>query len=167
MVNKNDITTILSEIDSRYNESRGVRDPLYYSKLALIELCGWIEVTMDSIVLDCAKKHLRNADNINYVEKRVIRRTYSFLYEDHFRPMLMRVIGLVKVEELEGMLDPTKFEVMKSSLGTLKTQRDSAAHRYIDGTTTNMDAPSVINRHFQNVSAGLIDIGRCIQRLSI
>ena len=122
---------------------------------------------MDIIVLDCARKHLTNANNIDYVEKRVIRRTYSFLYDDHFRPMLMSVIGLVKVEELEGMLDPVKFDVMKSSLSTLKGQRDRAAHRYIDGTTTNMDAPSAIIRHFQNVSAGLKDIGRCVQRLKI
>ena len=90
MVNKSAIARNLSEINSRYNKSRRPRDPLYFSKLALIELCGWIEVTMDSIVLHCAKRYLREAKNLEFVQER-IQKTYSFIYESHFRAMLMNV----------------------------------------------------------------------------
>ena len=59
MVNKTAIARNLRELHSRYDRRpRNSRDPLYYSKLYLIELCGWIEETMDSIVLDCSLSRL-------------------------------------------------------------------------------------------------------------
>ncbi len=129
MVNKTCIERNLRELTSRYNrKSRNPRDALYYSKLALIELCGWIEQSMDSIVRDCAEKHLTDSKNLKHVESEIIRRTYSFTYEPHFRDMLIRVIGLVRVEELEGLLDSGKFQAMKSSLGSLKQRRDQQVH---------------------------------------
>ena len=64
---------------------------------------------MDGIVLDCAKKHLGNAGNLSYVQRRIIQTTHSFTYDRHFRTMLMRVVGMVKVEELEAIFDPKKF----------------------------------------------------------
>ncbi len=140
---------------------------MYYSKLALIELCGWIEVTMDKIVKYCASRHLSEDKNLDSVEKRVIGQTYGFAYGPHFRDMLMRVIGLVKLEELEGVLDPTKFHVMKSSLGTLRQQRDQEAHTYIAGTTHRLAAPSVTMGHFQSVYVGLKDVEMCIRRLKM
>ncbi len=169
MVNKAAIARNLRELDSRYRRKfRNPRDPLYYSKLALLELCGWIEDTMDKIVMDCARKHLVDAANLAHVETRIIRRTYGFDYEDNFRAMLMRVVGLVKLEDLEGMFDPTKFHLMKSSLGTLKQQRDQEAHSYIDSVTQTLIAPPVIiNSHFPRVYDGLKDVERCVRRLKI
>ena len=78
MVNKGSISRNLRELDTRYNrKTRNLRDPLYYSKLALLELCGWIEVTMDGIVLDCAQKHLTRHSNLNYVQDSIIHRTFG------------------------------------------------------------------------------------------
>ncbi|MFC1935559.1 hypothetical protein ACFLX9_02185 [Chloroflexota bacterium] len=107
------------------------------------------------------------ARNVDFVNRQVIGRTHSFEYEDHFRQMLMRVVGLVKVEELEGMLDPAKLDVMKSTLNTLKKQRDQEAHTYIAGTTPSQAAPSVTIRHFQKVYDGLKDVEMCVRRLKI
>jgi hypothetical protein len=140
---------------------------LYFSKLALMELGGWIEVTMDGIVRDCAKKHLSGAQNLKEVEDQTIRRTYGFDYNRQFRQMLITVLGLVKVEEMEGQFDSIKFALMKSSLSTLKYERDRAAHTYIAGVTTNLLAPSTISNHFQQVYDGLKDIERCVRRLKI
>ena len=168
MVNKATIVRNLGELDSRYNRiSRNPRDPLYYSKLALIELCGWIEITMDSIIRDCARKHVMNANNLKHVEDSVIQRTYSFTYNDHFRDMLTRVVGLVNVERLERMFNPLKFDLMKSSLGTLKAERDRAAHTHISNVTQTLSAPSTISVHFQHVYDGLKDVERCLKGLRI
>lgn len=168
MVNKTTIGRILRQLDSRYKKkSRNPRDPLYFSKLALIELCGWIEVTMDGVVLDCAKRHLSDTGNLKYVGDQVIRRTTSFTYEDHFRTMLMRVVGLVKIEKLEKLLDQQKWETMKSSLKWLKEKRDQQAHTYITDVTTTIDAPSVITSHFETVYRGLKDVEMCVRRLDI
>ena len=168
MVNKGIIERNLRELNIRYNRrSRNLRDPLYYSKLSLIELCGWIEMTMDSIIMDCARAHMIDSQNLKYVEDAIVRKTYSFTYNSHFRTMLIRVVGLVKVEELEGKFDPLKFHAMKSSLGNLKKQRDREAHTFIVDATQTVDAPSLIARHFENVYYGLNDIEKCVRRLSL
>ena len=169
MVNKAAIVRNLRELDSRYQKrSRDPRDPFYFSKLALMELCGWIELTTDQIVLDCARKHFGDAANLTYVEKQIIRRTSGFDYGDHFRAMLMRVVGLVKVEELEATFDPTKFDPMKASLDTLWDQRNRQAHTFIENVTQTLTAPSaIINGHFLLVYDGLKDVGRCVRRLKI
>ena len=166
MVNKTTIARNLRELDSRYKrKSRNPRDPLYYSKLSLIELCGWIEVAMDSIIMDYARKHLKDAKNLKHVEDRIIQRTYSFTYNDHFRDMLIQVVGLPRVEQLESTLDPVKFELLKSSLGTLKAERDRAAHTHLANVTQSLSAPSAINSHLQHVYSGLKDVERCVRRL--
>ena len=168
MVNKATIVRNLSELDSRYNRrSHNPRDPLYFSKLALIELCGWIEVTMDGIIWDCARKHVRDPNNLKHVEDRVIQRTYSFTYNDHFRGMLTSVIGLANVERLERSFNPVKFDLMKSSLGTLKEERNRAAHTHIANATQSLSAPSAIWAHFRYVYDGLKDVERCLRGLSI
>ena len=168
MVNKAAIARNLRELNSRYDrKSRNPRAHLYYAKLSLMELCGWIEVTMDQIVRDCAKRHLSDAANLNYVENTVIRGTHNFDYNADLRPMLMRVVGLVKVEELELMLEPAKFQNMRSSLGALRQQRNREAHTYTAGITQTLLAPSAIDRHFRYVYDGLKDVERCVRRLKI
>ena len=165
MVNKATIARNLRELDSRYRKvSRNPRDPLYFSKLSLIELCGWIEMTMDDIVGDCVRKHLSTSDNLKDM-KSVVDRNSGFSYDRHFREMLIRVVGLARVEELEKSLDPEKFERMRSSLNDLSKQRNSAAHTHLKNVTQSLFAPSVINMHFMQVYEGLKDIERCLRRL--
>ncbi len=168
MVNKTTIARNLGELHSRYNRRhRNSRDPLYYSKLYLIELCGWIEETMDSIIRDCSLRRLAATKNRKHVESVIVGRTYGFKYNRHFRNMLMRVLGLIKVEELESKLDQKKFGNMRSSLDILYSERNRAAHTYIEGITITVLAPSAVSHHFQSVYEGLKDIERCIRRLRI
>ena len=122
---------------------------------------------MDNIVLNCARKHLRDVKNIRYVENRVVQKTYSFTYNEHFRDMLIRLLGITKVEQLEGMFDPVKFHLLKSSLGTLKKERNRAAHTHLYDATQTISAPSAIDSHFQNVYNGLKDVESCIRRLRV
>ncbi len=168
MVHKADIERNLRDFDTLYNDNRASElYPLYYSKLALLELCGWIETTMDEIVMNCAKNHLKNRQNVKFVQDEVINRTRGFHYEDNFRGMLVRVMGLVNVERLEGTLDPTKFHLLKSTLGTLKTSRDTEAHTYVTEATKRIDAPSKTRVYFTKVYEGLEEIERCVKTLRI
>ena len=140
---------------------------MYYAKLSLIELCGWIEVSMDGIVRACAKKHVKDANKLLYIENTVIGPTYGFTYNDHFRGMLIEVIGQPKVEELENALDPLRFHLMKSSLGSLRVARNQEAHTYLANITQTLLAPSTINKHFLQVYDGLKDLEICVRRLKV
>ena len=168
MIRKTEIERNLRELGSRHNKkTTNIREPYYYSKLLLIELCGWIEVSMDTIINDCAKKHVKNPKNHVYTQQQVIDQTYGFSYNRHFRPMLMKVIGLVKLEELENKLDQRKFLGMKSSLGELKKRRDEQAHNFILGITPHALGPTQIQRHFRNVYEGLKDVEQCLRKLKL
>jgi hypothetical protein len=158
MIAKSYIKGNLSRIERLYSKSSNIQDGLFYSKLAILELCGWIEISMDDIISRLAKKHLKQSINITFVENEVIKRTYGFDYRRHFRKMLINIIGLSGVEKLEKQVDSVKFQLMVSSLNSLKLYRDSEAHTYIKGTTRRIDAPSVTKSRFSAIYHGLKNI---------
>ena len=109
MITKSYIKGNLERIERLYEKSSDIQDGLFYSKLAILELCGWIEISMDDIILRLAKKHLKQSKNIAFVEKDVIRRTYGFDYSRHFRKMLINIIGITGVEKIEKKLIQSNF----------------------------------------------------------
>ena len=158
MIAKTYILKDLKAIDSLYKKARTPKQSLFYSKLAIIELCGWIEMTMDEIVLRCAKRHIKETGNYNWLEKELVGRIYGFDYKSHFRKMLLGILGMSCVEIVEARVDQTKFLKMKSELAALKGIRDPAAHTHLKGATTSLDAPSVTLNRFNQIYEGLIEI---------
>jgi len=165
MITKENIEYNLAQINRLYNKSRAPRHALYFPKLATLELCGWIEESMDDIVQWCSDNYLFDPNNIDFVKSQVIKRTYGFDYNSDFRNMLMRVIGIINLEQLENNLDNNKFLAMKSSLDTLKGCRDSEAHTYTKGVTMTVLAPSVAIQLFRNVYLGLKEVEKCLFEL--
>ncbi len=84
------INTNLRRLDVLFKAAINPRDTLFLSKLAILELCGWIEISMDAIVRRCAKKNLKLQASRQSAEA-IIQRTYSFDYQQHFRKMLIQV----------------------------------------------------------------------------
>lgn len=167
MIAKTCIRNNLTQINKLYQKSTGKKQPLFYSKLAILELCGWIEESMDEIVRRCANRHLKNSENKNYVGTDIIKRTTSFTYDAHFRNMLLRMVGIINVERLENKLNKTKFDLMKSTINTLKTYRDEEAHTHLKDDTKRLDAPSVTLNRLQLIYDGLKDIDDCIRKMKI
>lgn len=153
MIVKNYIESTIDELEKMYNNSRSQKKSIYYSKLALIELCGWVEGSMDDIVEKYCNRKLRERRNRIYAKKKIIKPNYGFHYDDNFRKMLMKAIGIVAIEKLERRLENNggKITVLRSKLNTLKMQRNNAAHTFIKGTTSTFPAPSVIKSDFNNI----------------
>jgi len=164
MVNKTHIERNLTQINALYQKHMGDKKALYYSKLAILEVCGWIEESIDDVVLECASKRLTETKNLEFV-KEAVNHTYSFEYERNFRNLLIQVFGIINVEKMESSLDQVKFELMKSSLGTLRKYRDIHAHTYTKGVTKTMYAPSSTVNHFQYVYQGLKNVESCIRKM--
>ena len=166
MINKGQIYNNLVQINNSYNKSKRRRQALYFSKLAILELCGWIEESMDSIV-EAFTKRLNQPANITFVKEQVIEPTYGFEYHKHFRAMLIQVIGVINVERLEANLNQTKFDLMKSTLGSLKKSRNDLAHTHVKDITVRIDAPSTTKNRFEKVYDGLKDIESCIRKMQL
>lgn len=165
MVSKTSILRNLSKISTLFNKTSNPKEALFYSKLAILELCGWIEESMDDIVKNCANRKLRNNDNLIFLKKEIIKKVHGFDYHNNFRKMLMQVIGLIRLEIIERKVDQTKLEHMKAALNALKAQRDTVAHTYIKGITLRIDAPSITKQRFVDVYEGLKNIEHELKRL--
>jgi hypothetical protein len=136
---------------------------MFFSKLAILELCGWIEESMDDIIMRCADRNIKETKNIDHVKSQIVAPTYGFEYHRHFRRMLIQLIGLVNVERIERTVDPIKRDRLKSTLSSLKKVRDPEAHTHIKGVTPVINAPSVTIVQFQPVYDGLIEFDRVIR----
>jgi hypothetical protein len=163
MISKTYIQSNLTKLEKMYNKSSSTQDSLFFSKLAIIEMCGWIEISMDDIINRLAKRILRDISNLKYIEKDVIKRNYGFAYDDHFKKMLISLLGIYGVEKLESKVNPLFFTPMVATLKNLKTIRDQEAHIYIKGTTRSIDAPSITRSKFSSIFNGLKDIDEVLK----
>lgn len=119
----------LKHLETWYREPSegGLRSKLL-SKMAVMELCGWIEGEFDRMVLASQNVCLRDEE---WARGTVIDGNSGFTYASHLRPMLLKVIGEVSVRAVELKLEeshPGELDFMKSSLGSLWKQRCSFAH---------------------------------------
>jgi hypothetical protein len=136
-----------------------------YAKLGVLELCGWIEESMDKIVIEASQRSLASQSHRSYIEKQIVKSVHGFEYDKHFKKMLIGVIGLKGVQEMEAQVDHALFDPMCGALNTLKPNRDSHSHTYLKGTTMVIDAPSVSIQHCQTIFKGLRDVENVLHRI--
>lgn len=157
MIARNHVLANLRRLERLYLAAASQSDAQFYAKLALLELCGWIEESMDDIVLRCAARCIKDPKNRKHVIESIVGGTFGFDYSKHFRKMVMRLVGLANLEQLERRLDATKQAKLASALSALTTARNSAAHTHLRGTTRQINAPSLTLSHFQDVYEGLVE----------
>lgn len=164
MITRIYILDTLKMLDQKFKKSTSQKESLFYSKLAILELCGWIEESMDDVVLRCARRHLKIRKNVNFLETEIVKRTSGFDYQNHFRRMLIQLIGLINVEKIEKIVDQNKRLKLMATLSALKKIRDSEAHTHIKGITRNINAPSVTLNQFPALYGGLVEFDAVMRR---
>lgn len=148
------IETNLRELDTRFRSSRRIKDKNFASKLAIMELCGWIEESMDDCILTASNRVLKEESNRNWIKNRV-RRNHGFEYEHHFKSLIINLIGIWGFEKIIGGISDAVELKFSSELKTLKKRRNAIAHTYIKGVTQEYDAPSTTIERLVHVKAGL------------
>ena len=99
------IESTLSVLDVWYNEpSAGPDRPKLISKLALLELCGWIEETFDEMIRNIGNQTLGDE---KWVNEKLIDRTSGFKYDAHLRSMIVELVGEVFARRIEEKMDAT------------------------------------------------------------
>ena len=120
------------------------RVPLYYSKLAVLELCGWIEESIDAVAHRAIKNRIKSS-SLQKKATEIIKRTYGFDYENNILPMLTRLVGIPNFQQLEDLLNADgSYAILTSELSSIKTQRDKAAHVSLGTLAVAIDAPTVV-----------------------
>ena len=108
MIAKTYIEANLKGIQRRFDNARTQKEPLYYSKLAILELCGWIEVSIDDLICRCVRRRVKDTIVMENFEKNVIKPVYGFHYSKHFRKMLCSALGEITVHDIENSIDQLK-----------------------------------------------------------
>jgi len=167
MIVKNYILSTIEELDSLYNNSRSQKKAIFYSKLALLELCGWIEESMDNIVISYGSRKLKQKSNKDHIKDNIVSWVHGFQYNQHFRPMLMSVIGIKNLEMIEIKLENKGGQIsrLKSFLGNLKSDRNDAAHTFLKGITRTYNAPSRTKGEFLSIYPILKEFDKEIRML--
>jgi len=145
MIAKKYILKTLENLEDLYNSalnSPNPQDATLFSKLALLEYCGWIEESMDDIAKRAVKYKIRTL-HFQQIFKDRVEGIHGFLYKKHFRTMLIQTMGIVEMEKLQTFLSSTnQLGILDSQLETLKAHRDKAAHTWI-GVMNTYPAPSL------------------------
>ncbi len=110
---------------------------------------------MDDVILRCAKRHLKNQNNLEFVRKQIVAKTYGFDYEQHFRKMLIQLLGVIVVERIEKRVDPGRHLKLTATLQVLKKTRNTEAHTHLKGVTKHINAPSLTLGQLEALYGGL------------
>lgn len=142
MVDYTNIKETLIRLDQEYEKATDSKSPILLSKLAILELCGWIETSIDEILKNYIHNHVCSEICINLIIK-IIDRNYGFHYKRNLLPLFSSVIG---INNLDNILDKLPIpEQIKSLTETYTKQRNDAAHtNTIEGTTPSYFAPSKV-----------------------
>lgn len=164
MIARTYILANLRTLNRKYSNATTMRESLFYSKLAILELSGWIEESMDDVVLRCARRHLKDGANLKFVQNEIVKRTHGFDYQQHFRRMLIQLLGVINVERIEKSIDQSKRLKLMATLGALKTARNAEAHTHIKGVTRHINAPSVTLSQFPALYDGIVEFDATLRR---
>lgn len=158
IVVKRHILDTINRLDVLYNTSP-TNEATYYSKLAVIEFCGWIEVTMDKIAENYINRKIRTTQYRD-IFRNIKDNNYGFKYNSNFRKMLIQTIGLYNMERVEISVNRAgAITVLIAQLDTLVTIRNDAAHTFLD-TTKTYQSPSVTRSQLNTVYNILREIHR-------
>ena len=129
-------------------------EALFYSKLAILELCGWLENSMERIAWSCAIRNVKDKKNRVFIEEKIIKRNHGFSYKYNFRKMLIPIVGCRGIETIEDAADLNTISYLDSITSSLKEYRNRHAHTYLNATMTVV-APSAIMKYLNDVFQAL------------
>jgi hypothetical protein len=143
MVDSTEISDVLRKLDTLYNNTPDINLLNWYAKLSMLEFCGWIETTMDSIVLSFSNRKLSDQKYKKHCID-ILKKNHGFLYDGHFKEMLCKIIGLYNLEKLETKLGDTNIDTLNRELSTLWVLRGELAHTFTDSMKRYNTSPSAI-----------------------
>lgn len=139
-----EIEKLLNDLQDLYDEN--TKSPVqqkYYSKLALLELCGWLEYLFDDIAYGVSIESMSDSADMDDLDRK-IKAIYGCSYE-HLRSLLTICVGLPRLLSVEEEFTKTgELEILKSHLDSLWGMRKPAAHTSMVGRTEQFQTPTVL-----------------------
>lgn len=145
MIIKKYIEKNLNFLNKQYNASirTNPEEALFYSKLAIIELCGWLEESIDELCRSYIKINIKEKSCIDFCNSK-ISNTYGFEYDKHIRSLLVIIVGIKNLETIEKKLESQNgFKAkFKSIVNSLYSVRNSLSHTHLS-SIRRIDSPQI------------------------
>ena len=138
------------------------------SKLAVLELSGWIETTIDQILVEYVSRKICDSDEQGRIRRNIIDRVYGFDLERNVWPLFERVLGVVNCKSMRTKLENTRgYDSFASDITTVHSLRRRQAHTCCAGpeVTRQIVAPSTTWGYFQNIYPIIQRIKRFCEKL--
>ncbi len=164
------IKNTLELLDQEYNNAQNSTQvdpqmPVLFSKLAILELCGWIEVSVDNVLFEYVNKNVFKEENKKIIKGR-IDANYGFKFKTNLQPLFCSVFGIKNYEAIIGALSDQELANMQTTLGNLAKSRDIAAHNNTEiGMTPTYNAPSQTITDYIKIKPAFEKIEKEIQKL--
>lgn len=153
-----DFTTIqtnLAHLDTEYAATTDMTMNILYSKLAVIEFCGWIEVSIDTLAKDYLSNSILDRTLKGKVES-FIDGHYGFDYERNVLPIICSAIGASNWENIIDICPVSDFGNFLNILKNYKKMRNSAAHtNVVIGVTMTYYSPSVVLNDYNSIKPAM------------
>lgn len=170
MLTKGDINRRLKRLNSEYLKalkSSKADAPLYFAKLAIIELCGWIEESFDELFTDIAQVKIQD---IMIRQQFLKKLTNNFGFsKKHIKRLTIDLYGFNGYEALEARIDQAKWIPMLASLDLLTEHRNDVSHSTIkfNGVSKSIAAPSFTISHLPPVHVGMKELRQTLRRMRV
>lgn len=164
------IKNTLELLDREYNNAQNCNQvdpqmPILFSKLAVLELCGWIEVSVDNVLFEYVNNNVVKEENKKIIKER-IDVNYGFKFKTNLQPLFCSVLGIKNYETIIGALSDQELANMQTTLGNLAKLRDFAAHNNTEvGITPTYNAPSQTITEFKKIKPVFEKLEKEIQKL--
>ena len=150
MIDETGIVLTLTKLDELYSKTGDADMLKLYSKISVLEFCGWLEITMDEIVFSFSDRRLTLKDYKQEC-KEIVKETKGFVYDSHFRKLVYKIIGLYNLEKIETKIEKDIL-ILNQETTLLWEERVILAHTYTNPTRSFKTTPStVLNGHLKKV----------------
>jgi hypothetical protein len=157
MILRKEIYPKLERVNALYlGSSTSISDQIFYSKGSLIELCGWIEDSLDLIAMRAVKGLIVTA-SYTQIATSIVGNVYGFDYKKYFRPLMISMIGVFDMENIENKLG-AEISQLTAILDRLKKYRGAAAHSLKTPSLGPYSSPSIIIQDFKVIYPILVKL---------
>ena len=168
MIGKADLEQQLEKLNQLYLQSQanGSPDPdleKYYSRLAVLELGSWVEDCMDDLAMLHPSTHLNPGPELNSI-KDTVDSTHGFDYDENFRKLMKKIVGVVALYHLEDKMDAIKKGALKAALTKIYPERNDHAHKPIRNTTS-FTAPSLCISLLDDIYKGFVEFEEHLKKI--
>lgn len=171
MVDYDNIRNTLDRLVTKYDEIEddeyiegGICFATLYSKLALLEFCGWMEEAFDKVLKDYITHEITDT-NCRNVAKEIIKRNYGFKFQNIVK-LFCCIIGFKNWENIQSNINNDGYlEIFMTTLNDNSKKRDTAAHTNTIGVTEIYNSPTITLHNYDKFEVIMRMIEEDVQKI--